>query len=87
MLTTNILHNHVDCLPMTLIFELCKMSKLPKGAFNNYVDRFCHFLLPPLCVDSFYTLSVDKNRHFLTPSPLHLVHVIFECPLNNIANV
>ena len=21
------------------------------------------------CVDSFYTLSVDKNRHFLTPSP------------------
>ena len=47
MLTTNILHNHVDCLPMTLIFELCKMSKLPKGAFNNYVDRFCHFLPPP----------------------------------------
>ena len=23
---------------------------------------------PPTCVDSFYTLSVDKNRHFLTPS-------------------
>ena len=22
------------------------------------------------CMDSFYTLSVDKNRHFLTPSPL-----------------
>ena len=26
-------------------------------------------------------LSVDKNRHFLTPSPPHLVHVVFEWPL------
>ena len=43
------------------------------GAFNNYVDRILRFLTPPLpCVDSFYTLSVDKNRHFLTPSPLIL---------------
>ena len=33
------------------------------------------------CVDSFYTLSVDKNRHFLTPSPPHLVHVVIEWPL------
>ena len=30
--------------------------------------EFCHFLTPLPCVDSFYTLSVDKNRHFLTPS-------------------
>ena len=30
-----------------------------KGSFNNYVDRI---LLP--CVDSFYTLSMDKNKHF-----------------------
>ena len=37
---------------------------------------------PSTCVDSFYTLSVDKNRHFLTPS-LHpyLVHVVIEWPL------
>ena len=32
-------------------------------------------------MDSFYTLSMDKNKHFLTPSPLHLVHVVIECPL------
>ena len=32
------------------------------------------------CVDSFYTLSVDKTRHLLTPSP-HLVHVVIEWPL------
>ena len=33
------------------------------------------------CMDSFYTLSMDKNRHFLTPSPPHLVHVVIEWPL------
>ena len=37
---------------------------------------------PPPCVDSFYTLSVDKNKLFLTPSPPHLVHVVIECPLS-----
>ena len=38
-------------------------------------------------MDSFYTLSVDKNRHVLTtprplldPFPPHLVHVFIECP-------
>jgi hypothetical protein len=29
------------------------------------------FDLPP-CVDRFYTMSVDKNRHFLNPFPLIL---------------
>ena len=28
--------------------------------------EFCHFLTSP-CMDSFYTLSVEKNIHFLTP--------------------
>ena len=41
--------------------------------------QFCHFLTPTPCVDSFYTLSVDKNRHF-DPLPPHLVHVVIECP-------
>ena len=45
--------------------------------------EFCHLLTPPPCVDSFYTLGVDKNRHFLTPSPPHLVHVVIECPLSS----
>ena len=40
------------------------------GSFNIYVDRILPFFdPPPPCVDSFYTLSVDKNRHILTPSP------------------
>ena len=51
------------------------------GAFNTYVDRILPFLTPSLCVDSFYTLSVDKNRRFLTPSPPHLIHVVIEGPL------
>ena len=33
------------------------------------------------CVDIFYILSVDKNRHFMTPFPPHLVHVVIELPL------
>ena len=32
--------------------------------------EFCHFWPPPLYVDNFYTLSMNKNRHLLTPSPL-----------------
>ena len=54
-------------------------TRLQRGqwSFNNYVDTI---LPPPLCVDSFCTLSVDKNRHFLTPSPPHLVHVVIEWP-------
>ena len=32
-------------------------------------QNFAIFLTPPPCVDNSYTLSVDKNRHFLTPSP------------------
>ena len=44
--------------------------------------KFCHFLTPPPpCVDSVNTLSVDKNRHFLTPSHPHLVHVVVDWPL------
>ena len=42
------------------------------GSFNNYVDRILTFFDPPPCVDSFYTLSVDKNRHFWPPPPLIL---------------
>ena len=35
-----------------------------KWSFNNYVDGILPFFVPPpLCVDSFYTLSMDKKRH------------------------
>ena len=54
-----------------------------KGSFNNCVDKSLPFFdPPPPCQDGFYTLSVDKNRHFLTPSPPHLVHVVIEWPLD-----
>ena len=49
------------------------------GAFNNYVDRFLPFFTLP-CVDSFYTLSVDKQTYF-DPLPPHLVNVVIEWPL------
>ena len=40
------------------------------GAFNNYVDQIFTFFDPlPPCVDSFYILSMDKNRHFWPFSP------------------
>ena len=65
-------------------FPILGTSSLQKGAFNNYMDKILPFFDPnPPCVDSFYTLSVDKNRHFLTPSPPHLVHVVIECPLTD----
>ena len=44
-------------------------------------QNFAIFWPPTPCVDSFYTLSVNKNRHFLTPSPPHLVLVVIEWPL------
>ena len=89
--------------------EILAALNISKGSFNNYVDKFLpfsaptplrgpfftlsvdkdrHFLPPPPPrVDIFYTLSVDKNIHFLPPSalPSHLVHVVIECPLIQIA--
>ena len=46
------------------------MAAVHTGAFSNYVDRILPFFWPHFCVDSFYTLSVDKKGHFLPPSPL-----------------
>ena len=45
-----------------------------RGHSTTMWTEFCHFLTPPLpCLDSFYTLSVDKNRIFF-------VHVVIEWP-------
>ena len=41
--------------------------RLLRGHSTTTWTEFCHFRTPLPCVDSFYTLSVDKNRHFLTP--------------------
>jgi hypothetical protein len=45
------------------------------GAFKNYVQNLAILWTP--CSDSFYTLSMDKNRHFWPPLPTpHLVHLL-----------
>ena len=47
---------------------VCMKNSL-RGHSTTTWTEFCHFFIPPpFCVHSFYTLSVDKNRHFLTPS-------------------
>ena len=56
------------------------------GFKNFYFDIWGHskttyriwpFYEPPPCSDSFYTLSMDKNRHFWPPLPTpHLVHLL-----------
>ena len=45
--------------------------------------ELCPFLTPHLCVDSFYTLSVDKTEHFLVPSPSPHIVVVIEWPLTS----
>ena len=53
-----------------------------KGAFNNYVDRILPFFDPSPLRGQFLYPERGQNRHFLTPSPPHLVHVVIECPLS-----
>ena len=36
----------------------------------------------PISTWTFFTLNVDKKKHYLTPYPPHLFHVVFEWPLN-----
>ena len=43
--------------------------------------KFCHFLTPTPLSGPFLYPEHGQNRHFLTPSPPHLVHVLIECPL------
>ena len=46
-----------------------------KGSFNNYVDiilPFFEYLSLPLC--PFFTLNLDKNRHFLTTFRVKTLH-------------
>ena len=51
------------------------------GPFKNYVDKILTiFDYIPTSLWTFFTLNVDKNKHFLTTYPLHLVHVVFEQP-------
>ena len=58
------------------------LTNIGRGAFTNYVDKFLDFFdqLPP-CVDIFYLISVDKNKHFWTTYPPPLVNIVCERPL------
>ena len=42
-------------------------SSICMGAFNNYVNFAIFWPTPLPCVDSFCTLSKDKNKHFWPP--------------------
>ena len=45
-------------------------ADLKIGGIQQLRGQNFAILTPPPCVDCFYTLSVEKNRHFLTPSHL-----------------
>ena len=54
----------------------------PQGAFNNLRGHDFGFFCPPTyCYVDDFTLHVDKNGHFWTSCPPHLVHVVIERPL------
>ena len=54
-------------------------QKATKRSFNNYVDIISHFVDHlSIFTWTFFTLNVDKKKHFLTTYPPHLVQVVFE---------
>ena len=54
------------------------LEKHAKGSFNNYVDTILPFFEYLSRRVLLFTLNLDKNKHFLTIYPPHLVHVVFE---------
>ena len=54
---------------------LSKISKLRLGGIQQlWGHNFAIFWPPHPCLDGFYTISMDKNRQFLTPSPSSCPH-------------
>ena len=66
------LEEKVDYIPDCVDAESSNSSTSQvRGHSTTTWTKFCHFLAPPpSCQDTFYTLSVDKNRCFLTPPPI-----------------
>ena len=61
------------------IFKKVFLHFFFKGPFKNYVDKILTiFDYLPTSTWTFFTLNVDKKKHFLTTYPPHLVHVVFE---------
>ena len=51
-----------------------KICNVPKGPFKSYVDKILTiFDYLPTSTWTFFTLNVDKKKHFLTTYPPHLV--------------
>ena len=73
------LRRHVDISDWILNWHSVEAVRV-RGHSTTTWTEFCNFWTPLPCVDSFYTLSVDK-KIFLTPSPPHHVHVFIEWPL------
>ena len=63
--------------------DICYIrNKSDKGSFKNYVDKILTiFDYLPTSTWTFFTLNVDKMKHFLTTYPPHHVHVVFDRPL------
>ena len=60
-----------------------KICNVPKGPFKSYVDKILTiFDYLPTSTWTFFTLNVDKKKHFLITYPPHLVQVVFVRPLS-----
>ena len=67
-----------------LTAEVYELIDYPaKVSFNYDVDIIVPFL-DHLPTSIFYALNVDKNMHFWTTYPPHLVHVVIERPLRDL---
>ena len=72
--------NHLRVQVMHLLINIFTGSPY-WGPFKNYVDKILTiFDYLPTSTWTFFTLNVDKKKHFLTTYPPHLVHVVFERP-------
>ena len=65
----------------SLHVENCKALRvcligLPKGAFNNYMDKILPFSDPPPLRGQFLYPECGQNQTFFDLFPPHLVHVL-----------
>ena len=66
----------------TFFLNFCNFYHSTLGGIQQlHGQNFAIVCPPPLLGGQFLYLERGQNRHFLTPSPTHLVHVVIECPL------
>ena len=64
------------------IWSLPKFRSKWEEIWGHSTTTWTEIFDPTLLCIQFYTLSVDKNRYFLTPSSPHLIHIVIEWPLS-----